>query len=302
MNTQLTKLFKEPFLHFLLIGGVLFILFAFVKKDDNKASDLDIVNIDESSLLTYMQFRAKKYNKDNFKEVLANMPPEERLKLINGYIKEEVLYREAKSMQLDSDDFIIRRRLVQKMDFITRGVSSDLIKPSKDELLKYYKEHSQKYRVNPTATFAHIFFDYNKHDKILAKEKANSKLLEIRENKISFENSITHGDRFPFHTHYVEKTSQLIASHFNEDFSNNIFKSDIEKNKWQGPFSSPYGEHLVLISSREQAYLPIFENISNQVAEDFYMESIENLQQQAIEAIIEGYQISINYPLIDKSE
>lgn len=296
MNTQLSKLLKEPLLHFLLIGGALFLLFSFVKSEDNQMSDLNTITIDESSLLTYMQFRSKNYNKNSYKKVLANMSPEDRQKLIDGYITEEALYREAKSMQLDSDDYIIRRRLVQKMDFITRGISSDLIEPSKGELLKYYKEHSQKYRVNPTATFAHVFFDYNKYDKNFTKTKtkAKSKLLELKENHISFESSIIHGDRFPFHLHYVEKTPQLIASHFNEAFSDNIFKSDIEKNKWQGPFSSPYGEHLVLIKSREKSYLPIFEIISNQVAEDFYMERIEKLQQQAIESIIEGYQISIN--------
>ena len=45
--------------------------------------------------------------------------PEELRGLIDAYIKEEVYYREALKLGLDRDDTLIRRRMQQKLEFVT---------------------------------------------------------------------------------------------------------------------------------------------------------------------------------------
>ncbi len=301
MHSQLTKLYKEPLVHFLVLGCGLFWLFNFSQSEIQLPSSITAINVNEEALTTYMQFRAKNTNKDQIKNVLIAMSDIERQKIIDGYIQEEVLYREAKSMKLDSDDFIIRRRLVQKMDFITRGISSDLIEPTTKELTQYFDSNKEDYFVDASVTFTHIFFDYNKHGKQRAQQYALAKLQEIPTRPILFEQSMQHGDRFPFHNHYVDKTASFIESHFNLKFSQQVFSEANTLNKWLGPISSPYGDHLIMVQKNESGHFPTFEEVSAQVAEDFFLDRIDKLQQQAINAVKDGYQITIDYPVVDNS-
>ena len=62
-------------------------------------------------------------------------PPneEEAINIINDFIEEEILYREAMSLGLDQNDRIIKRRLAQKISFLKQETNRE--QPSKDQLL-----------------------------------------------------------------------------------------------------------------------------------------------------------------------
>lgn len=297
MTNWLTTLSKEPLIHFLLMGVGLFVFFNAVGNNSWDTQDPSVIKVDENSLVAFMLFRAKSLDNENFRFHLANMQKVERQQLIDDYVREEVLYREAKSMKLDTDDYIIRRRLVQKMNFITREISLKLISPSNEELLEYFNVNRKDYFVEPQITFTHVFFDIEKHGRKQAYDKAKQQQKSFLKNPITFEKSIQYGDRFSFHLNYVEKTPDFIYRHFGDQLVNSVFDLTTPVNQWFGPVSSAYGEHLILISQREAGHFPAFEKVQTKVSEDYQLNNIDKMQNKAIQTVIENYQIEVNYPI-----
>lgn len=57
-----------------------------------------------------------------FQKAWQRPPTAEELKgLVDAFVKEETYYREAIALGLDQDDTVIRRRLQQKLQFISGG-------------------------------------------------------------------------------------------------------------------------------------------------------------------------------------
>ena len=111
---------KEPLVHFLAAGLGLFVLFGIVNRDEPDA-DPNVVTVDHDTLLTFVQYRIKAFNPTLAEEKLSSLSDDELQRLIDDYVREEVLHREAVALGLGEDDYIIRRRLVQKLEFITEG-------------------------------------------------------------------------------------------------------------------------------------------------------------------------------------
>ena len=126
-----TRCLRQPLLHFLIAGFALFMLFAglhrsTVNQDPQRIEITpDVVQRIAISWLARWQRPAS----------------EQQLQgLIDQYVKEEILYREALKLGLDKDDTIIRRRLAQKMDFLAEDVAS-LREPAPGVLETWYNQH-----------------------------------------------------------------------------------------------------------------------------------------------------------------
>ena len=108
------KWHKEPLLHFLIIGALVFVLFSIVNKEEDVVSDNRIV-VSTSEIERLSNIWSKKWNRP---------PTESELNgLVESYIKEEVYYREALALGLDQNDTILRRRLMQKMEFLFKSTA-----------------------------------------------------------------------------------------------------------------------------------------------------------------------------------
>jgi hypothetical protein len=108
----LKRFLKEPLVHFLAAGLALFVLFGIVNRDEPD-EDPNVVTVDREALLTFVQYRIKAFNPTLAAEKLNSLSEEELQRLIDDYVREEVLHREATALGLDEDDYVIRRRLVQ---------------------------------------------------------------------------------------------------------------------------------------------------------------------------------------------
>ena len=76
--------------------------------------------------------------------------------MIDDYIREEVWYREAVALGLDRDDTIIRRRLRQKLEFLTEE-TAERTAPADAELQTFLQQHLDAFRVEPRLAFRHIY-------------------------------------------------------------------------------------------------------------------------------------------------
>jgi hypothetical protein len=103
------RMVREPLLHFLVLGALLYWAGTLPKKAGliprQTRIEVPLSEVNRMREVWTMQWhRAPR--------------PEELQILIDEYVREEVLYREAIAMGLDRNDGIVRRRLVQKMEFL----------------------------------------------------------------------------------------------------------------------------------------------------------------------------------------
>lgn len=269
------KWIKEPLLHFLIIGAVIFVLFSIVNKDEIDVSGNKIV-VTAAEIERLSNTWAKKWNRP---------PTEIELKgLIESYIKEEVYYREALALGLDQDDTVLRRRLMQKMEFLSNDLA-ELNQPDETALNKYFLDNQEKYEIPPSISFTHIYFSLDKRG---AKALEDAKSVLARLNVMR---APERGDSFMLQYDFVQETPFEVARLFGNDFAERLFA--LETNTWQGPIESGYGLHLVRISEKIDSRMPELASVVDKVRTDFMFEQRQKVNKEIYERFKERYEIVI---------
>ncbi len=277
------NLISNPFFHFLILATVIYVIYGFfgIKQHSNQENTVIV----SSSTIKWLEDSwTKKWNR----------PPteKEREGLINQYIHETILYREALKMGLDKDDVIIRRRLAQKLEFIT----NDLIQvpePSEDEIIVFFKENRNKYKRPDLITFTHIYFDPDKRgDATFTDAEESMKILNKQGNPT--ENSGNYGDNFFLQRYYPKRSKAEISKYFGPEFAESVF--DLEHGRWKGPVLSGYGTHLVYVYSKTEAPEPELDKLKELVLSDWEEEKRSEINNKFYENLKASYNIIIEDP------
>ena len=292
---------KEPLVHFLAAGLGLFVLFGIVNRDEPDA-DPNVVTVDHDALLTFVQYRIKAFNPTLAEEKLSSLSDEELQNLIDDYVREEVLHREAVALGLGEDDYVIRRRLVQKLEFINEGFAEAGAKVDRAALQRYFDANKADYYVEPFVTFTHVFFETEDRPREQAHAVAEKKLLELNRNGVAFADAPQHGDRFLYHVNYVERTPDYVASHFGVPMAKAVFELEPNDFIWRGPFDSPYGVHLVLLTINEPGRDPELAELEGRVRVDAQRAMIREETEAAIADIVGSYEVRVVYERDDAAE
>ena len=153
------KILKEPLVQFLTIGALLFFVYGLINTEELRNEivvDTNLIN----------EFVAKWELKRN------RQPSLQELKgLVNQYIEREELYREALAMNLDHNDEIVKRRLAQKMEFISDALAETL-QPTEEMLVTYYEEHKENYIKSPIYTMQQVYFSEEKRGNVFEDVKS----------------------------------------------------------------------------------------------------------------------------------
>ena len=280
MFNTVIRLIKEPLLHFLVIGAALFILYGFMGQQEAEEQERAItITTGEINWLT-----------DTWKKRWNRPPtPEERAGIIDQYLREMILYREAVAMGLDRDDTVIRRRLAQKLEFL----AEDLIRPNpptEGELRTYFETHMDRYQPPDLITLTHVFFDPDKRgdqtltDAETTKVKLNG-LKQVPQDARSF------GDPFMLQSYYPERSEAELAKLFGRGFTEPVFK--LATQEWHGPVLSGYGTHLVYVHDRQESEPPSFTDIEKQIRQDWESDQREQLNEQYIASLMGRYDVTI---------
>lgn len=137
----------EPLVHFLAIGAGLFLLFAW--RGDRAGGDSGRIVVTRARI---------EHLATGFARTWQRPPTEQELTgLVQDYVKEEAYVREATAMGLDRDDTIIRRRLRQKLEFLTED-ALEALNPTDADLRSYLKDHPDAFRVEPRVAFRQVFW------------------------------------------------------------------------------------------------------------------------------------------------
>lgn len=290
----MSSLWKEPLVHFLLAGVGLFALFGIVRGSDDDA-DPNVIVVDRDALLTFTQYRIKAFNPDLAEKKLEGMSDEELERFIDDYVREEVLHREAVALGLDQDDYVIRRRLVQKLEFITEGFAEASGELDAAAVQRYFDANKQDYYVEPYVTFTHVFFQTEDRPPTEAEALAETELAKLNENAVPFSDAPQYGDRFLYHVNYVERTPDYVASHFGPSMAKALFELVPNEFTWRGPFESPYGVHLVLLTTNEPGRDADLSEILDRVRNDAQRAMVRKETEAAIADVVDAYDVRVVY-------
>ena len=272
------RILRSPLLHFLALGAVLFALYIRFGQMQPTESQKIVVSAQQIELLRSLW------------EKQWRRPPsaQELDGLIQSYLREEVLYRQALAMGLDRDDTVVRRRLAQKIEYLAQDLATQA-EPSEQELRTFYDEHPEIFEEPARITFSHVYINTDKHgpDSV---EAAGSVLAELRAGG----DPDALGDRFMLQRDYLRKSAAEVARHFGSQFADAVF--ELAPGEWQGPIRSGYGLHLVRVEGFEAAYLPPLEGIRQAVRDEMLSFRRREVDELFYDKLRESYDIVIEGP------
>ena len=282
------KLSSEPLVQFLVFGGLLYyLLVTFVASEDTSKS----IHITDDILIRHMQVQAKSFNAGAAKAAYSALTTTEKDALAEDYIRGEILYREALSLGLDAGDEIIKRRLIQKMEFVHEGFDTDTAQISEDALQAHYAANVEAYSNPATITFTHIFLSAKRNAPETLGDKANSLLVNLNRTPADFESAPAYGDRFLYNRNYVDRADAEVASHFGAAFRDAVFALTPE-DRWQGPIASDHGLHLVLVTHQAASSLPTLSEAAPMMLADLKRQKLDTSKRAAYEALKKTYHIT----------
>jgi parvulin-like peptidyl-prolyl cis-trans isomerase-like protein len=253
MKIILRKLIREPLFHFLLLGAVIFLLAGRVRGGRVRSGDKIVVT--QSGIESMVV---------GFSRTWMRPPTQEELQgLVDDYVREEVLYREAKAMGLDQDDVIVRRRMRQKFEFLAEDLAARTGPPTDQELEAYLRQHADKYSEEASFSFEHIFLSREKRG-ASANAEAMAMLARLSgKGAIDIEKL---GDPFLLPSRFEKISAGETARLFGEKFAKELNKTQL--GTWAGPIESSYGFHLVRVNARiPEVALPLA-NVRESVLRD----------------------------------
>jgi hypothetical protein len=284
---------RQPLVHFLILGAGLFALVVWTgSRTEERASKRIIV--DRELVLVYLQNQSNAFDPTHFSAVLDGLDQSRRDALIREVVREEALHRRALELGLDKDDYNIRRRLVEQLEFITQGNTNK--EPPTGFVAAYFKANPGDYMQPPQMTFTHVFFRTQGRGAVSARRLAAEAVANLNRDKVPFADAVRHTERFLYHVNYVARTEDFIKSHFGVDFAAGMFALSAGAT-WQGPIDSAYGAHAVLIASRRPRAQPDLADVYDKVAEDARRQHAINTMQMAIDEIVDSYSVDV---LIDE--
>lgn len=268
---------RQPLVQFLLIGTALFAVARLVDGSNDASTHTIIVDPVRTERLAQL-----------YRVQMGSAPsPADLEYLIDSYIREETLYREALKLGLDRDDEIIRRRLVQKMEFLQNDLS-DVPEPGEDELRRYHAQHSAQFVSPATASFMHLYFSADSTGDSQAQRAAERVLARLAPSDGEVDPSL--GDPFPLQHSYAELTEQDAAQIFGRTpFVEAVFSAS--ERRWSGPIRSGYGWHLIFVNRRVPPRQIEFEEVRERVREAYMAEQKRIANERAYAALRSRYKV-----------
>jgi hypothetical protein len=271
----MARILKDPLLHFLAIGAALFAIAAW-RGDAVRTGDERIV----VTAAQVEQARAAA-------AVLQGREPtaEELAALVEPTVRDEVLYRQALALGLDENDDEVRRRLIEKMQYLTQDLA-DPAPSSPDDLRAFYSAEPQRFTIPALVTFDQVFFSPGARGAALEADAAAG-LTALRGGRAPADV----GDRTPLRDSYDGAPREQVAVLFGEDIAAALF--DAPPGDWTGPFRSDFGLHVVRLRSRSAERLPPYEEIEARVAEEFGAERRREANERAYQEMRARYEVVI---------
>jgi hypothetical protein len=268
------RLLREPLLHFLAIGGLIFVLFAAQSEPGPEPADTIVVGPDRIAQLA-----------KGFQAVWRRPPTDDELRsIIDDFVREEIYYREALTLGLDRNDAVVRRRLRQKMEFLTDS-GAELLEPTAGELEAYLLASEQTFRRGPRLAFEQIYLGETS-----APESIRLSLSALQSDPLAGPSTL--GEHTLLPAQLGLSPPDAIDGVFGKGFSERL--TELQPGVWAGPVVSAYGVHLVRIVDSLPARTPPLEEISDAVLRDWKAAKARKIRELQYARLRERFVVEIH--------
>jgi hypothetical protein len=206
-------------------------------------------------------------------------------------VKEEILYREALTLGLDNDDTVIRRRLRQKMEFLSDTVIGAL-NPTDEELETYLKSNMSKFELDPQIAFEQVFLNPERRGDQIDEDAAS--ILEALNSNASAD-AARLGDATLLPLELDLTSATRISQTFGPQFAKAI--DQLTPEAWGGPIKSTFGTHLVRVNKREPGRVPALSEVRAAVKREWATEQRKKLEDKRFAELLKRYDVSIERQL-----
>jgi hypothetical protein len=275
------RVIREPLFHFLILGAAIFVAHGFITRHrTDKPGEIVVTQAAIENLAT------------GFTRTWQRPPTEDELQgLVRDYIREEAAYREALALGLDRDDMIVRRRLRQKLEFVSDDLATRT-EPSDAELQSFLRAHRETFQAEPRFSFRQIYFNPQvRGDKV---HSDAARALEHLQHAGSAVRDHDLGDPFLLELNFDNVPLSDVKRTFGEQFASAI--GALPVGSWQGPIESGYGVHLVYVAKHADSDFPALTEVREQVRREYLDAKRQEATDKFYQALLSRYRVRIESP------
>jgi len=281
---NMKRLVREPFLHFVLLGVLVFAADAFLRERSAEAGGGEIV-VTQGRIQNLAALFARTWQRPPTVEELRN--------LVDNYVLEEALFREGVALGVDQGDTVIRRRVRQKMDFFVDDLVDSAETPDA-ALEAWLAEHPESYAQPARFTFRQVYLNADRRgaalrtdaERVLAQLRSSDDASDAREL----------GDRSLLEHAYTDYRADTVASSFGQTFADSL--AGLPTAEWSGPVESAFGVHLVFIDARTEGRLPALAEVRDEVERDWSHAQREEASKRFYEDVLARYDVTVEWPQV----
>ena len=226
---------------------------------------------------------------------------------LQNHLNEEVLYREALRQGLDRGDVIVRRRLIQKMEFVTEALAAAMLTPPTDtELTAYLAAHPDSFRTVPRFSLQQVFVRSSAVDAVPPTQGMTKGMGTEGRQKISpFQRAealrlqlqagadpTQLGDPLLQSPQLTLQSQSELARSFGSEFASAIVALPLQT--WSAPIPSSFGVHVVQVTQREEGRPALLSEVRAQVQELLQQEQRLAKKQHVLSQLHAQYQVHID--------
>ena len=272
-TSRLQRLFREPLTHFFAIGFLLFLLYGWLNSDTAPTGNEIVVDEARISALAA-----------GFERTWQRPPTDEELRnLVESWVREEIYFREGIAMRLDEGDPVVRRRIAQKMSFISDGLLS--VTPEEAELQAWLDDNVDAYQIPARYTLRQVFIDPEQHGDQLDAVAGTAMAALTRGDSDGI------GDATLLPAALADASSIEIERTFGSEFARAL--ETLPAGVWSGPVASAFGLHIVIIESKEAARVPSLDEVRVAVERDATRAKLDEVNEQIYDALRQKYPVRI---------
>ncbi len=251
---HMKPLMREPLVHFLLLGAAIFVIYGLVSKGSSGEGGKIVITRGQLGSMW-----------ESFTATRQRTPTADEWEgLIRARVREEVYYREALALGLDEDDAIIRRRLQQKIEFVTDDVAAPAL-PTEADLQAFLQAYPERFRVEPQFTFHQVYLDPEKHGANLSRDAAQ--VLATLSRVGAGPGFAVMGDPILLARDVTAMPAGEVSRQFGDAFAAKL--GALQAGHWQGPIESAFGVHLVFVSQRKEGRVPALAEVRDAVRREW---------------------------------
>ncbi len=276
-NKIINSIVQEPYIHFLVIGSLLYLYYQnyhttpiMKTKENIIISSTEIEDINRTSSILWGR----------------NLRPSELNSIIKATYFDKILLNEAIGLDLEKKDSEIQTKLISKMKQI---LTPNIEEPSEELLYKFYLQNIKDYSITSKISFYHIYLNN------IAKIDMKSFVEMLNINAIEAKYANNYGDNYSLGNQILSIDKAQLSKKFGKYFSGRVWK--LSSKRWHEAVRSSNGYHILYITKKETTHPYPFNDIEDRVYNDYMQKQKEDNILSAYKKLSTQYNLKIKYSL-----